>query len=116
VQPGLVIAGRGQDDAVCHRQPQRMAELGCRQRQPAIEIHHQGALHGGNRLKGLSLTMLSQDPLEHFKDGDRRHHEGTFVSHQGQKGLSLPAVGEHLDPTRGIDYNAFGAHKRSASR
>ena len=44
VQPGLLIPGRGQDDAVRHLQLQSMAELGC-------------------RLHGLDLPVFAQDPL-----------------------------------------------------
>jgi len=47
-----------------------MAELGCRQGQPAVEGHHQTSLYGRGSLNGL---------------GDRRHHQGACIGHQTQE-------------------------------
>ena len=77
-----------------------------------------GALRRGETVGPFIGSGRGIQPVDvsDFKDADRRHHKGTFVSHQGQKGLSLPAIGEHIDLTRGIHHNALEAHKRSASR
>ena len=53
-----------------------VAELGRSDREHAVEIHHKPSLHGGNRLDGLRLTALTQDPLEHLKNADYRHRQG----------------------------------------
>ena len=90
------------------------AARGCRQGQPAALIHHLGALHHGDCLNGLDLPVFAQHPLEHLKDGDRRHHKGAFVGHQGQEVLGLPTACEQLDPARGIHHHPLERHRRSA--
>jgi hypothetical protein len=93
------------------RQLQRLAELGRRQGQSAALIHHLAALHGRGRLNGLGLPVFAQHPREHLKDGDRRHHEGACIGHQGQEVVGLPSIGEHLDPARGIHHHEVEGHR-----
>jgi hypothetical protein len=70
-----------------------MAELGCRQCQPSVEIHHLSALHHSSRLHSLFLPVFTQHPFVHLIDGERRHHQGTFIGYQGQEVLGLPTIG-----------------------
>ena len=116
VQPGLLIPGRGEVAAVRHRQPQGMAELGCCHGQPEVEIHHLSALHRGGGLNGLGLSVFPQHPLDHSKDADRRHHKSAFIDHQGQELFGPRAIGEHLNPARGIHDHPWTRHSRSPSR
>lgn len=45
--------GRGEKGAARHRQLRSLAELGSRQGQPAVEIHHLSTLHHRGRLNDL---------------------------------------------------------------
>jgi hypothetical protein len=65
-----------------------VAELGRSDRERAVEIHHKRSLHGGNRLDGLGLAVLTQNPLEHLKDADHRHYQVASESSTATKRLA----------------------------
>ena len=57
-------------------------------------------LHNSYRSYGLSLAVLTEDPLEHFKDRDGGHDQKVFVLKHLKTTLWLRSIRQHLNPTR----------------
>jgi hypothetical protein len=102
----------GEDNAIRHRQALFDRETRGIECEYVVERYHSPLPHHCDRFQCDVLPTLCHDALENFEQGERWNDELRRRLDRLGKRLGVRAVGEVLEPARGVDH----VHTRSGSR